>query len=270
MNNTQKISFKPYNKGITLISLVITIVIILILTSITVSTSTNRFKINNLNKMYNDIDLLNDKISSYYLQYGGLPILKDSNNNNITYTFTQLNFIKNANDDTNYYIIDLGAIGNITLNYGEEGYKNPNTSDDVYIINNKTHTIYYVKGIEFTDGNLYYSKGVEDNSNKDTVPPTKPNINIIEGTLDKNNENNNETTLYYITSVLVEFVPGKDNWSGISKTTYSINDSAEIDISTLTKNQYTITDNGSYEITLKSYDNNNNFSTTKLIININK
>lgn len=258
-------------KGITLVSLIITIIIILIIASATVYTSTNRFKINNISKMYNDIELLNDKIATYYLKFGGLPIIKNTENTPIRYTFSELNFDKNINDDDNYYIIDLEAIGNITLNYGKEGFKNPNTSDDVYIINDKIHSVYYVRGIEYTDGNLYHSKVIENNANQDTVPPTKPQINIIYGTQDKSNENTTQEQVYYKTNVTVQFVPGKDNWSGVSKTTYTVNNNTtEIDIATLENNEYTLTSEGSYQIKLRTYDNNSNYSETILTININK
>lgn len=252
-------------KGITLVSLVITIVLMLIIAGTTVYTSTNRFKINNLKKMQNDIELLNDKISTYYLKYGGIPILKDG-----LYTYSTLYFDKNANDNNNYYIIDLAAIGNITLNYGEEGYNNPNTSDDVYIINDKTHTVYYVKGIEYTDGKLYHSLALSNSASEDTIPPTKPQINVISGTQDKLNEATTDVNVYYTSDVTIEFVSGKDNWSGVSRTTYSINNGTEIDTSELIDNKYILDSNGSYEIKLKSYDNNSNYSETVITINITK
>ena len=43
----------------------------------------------------------------------------------------------------------------ISLNYGE-GFEDYENSDDIYIINEKSHCIYYVKGIE-VDGKLYHS-----------------------------------------------------------------------------------------------------------------
>lgn len=258
------------NKGITLVSLIITIVLMFIIAGTTIYTSTNRFKINNLKKMYNDIELLNDKISTYYVKYGGLPILKNDTGDSILYTYSNLDFDKNVNDDSNYYIMDLEALGNMTLNYGEEGYRNPNTSDDVYIVNNKTHAVYYVKGIENADGIIYHSLENQSLENEDTVPPTKPQINVISGTQDKTNEETTQTKLYFTSDVTVEFVSGKDNWSGISKTTYSIDNGVEIDISELPNNEYTLNTNGSYDIKVRSYDNNLNYSETNLTINITK
>ena len=193
-------------KGITLVSLIITIMVMIIIAGTTINISLNRFRVNNIKKMINDINILNDKVSNYYLKTGGIPILKQ-NETNVEYTFSQLNFDKDPADNNNYYIIDLSAIGNITLNYGEEGYKNPNTSEDVYIINEKTHIVYYVKGIEFTDGNLYHSMRLGDNENVSTIGPTKPEINII-------SKANNEFE--------VEIIPGKDSISGVQKTEKNI------------------------------------------------
>lgn len=247
-------------KGITLVSLIITIVLLLIIAGTTVYTSVNRFKINNVKKMYNDIELLDDKVNNYYLKYGGLPVIKDADNNPLSYTHTAIDFNKDVNDNNNYYIIDLSAIGNITLNYGKEGHENPNNSDDVYIINEKSHTVYYVRGIEYTDGNLYHSKKVDGDIKEDTVPPTTPEIKVVEG--DEIIENN------YETNVTLEFVAGKDNYSGVNKTTYSINRNTEQNIDTLENHQYKINETGIYDITIKTYDNNNNVSETTRTIYI--
>lgn len=241
--------------GITLVSLIITIVLMLIIAGTTVYTSTNRFKINNVNKMYNDIKLLNDKINNYYLKYGGIPGLMDNSKNYIEYTFSEIKFYKDANDNNKYYIIDLSVLGDITLNYGKEGYENPNNSDDVYVINEKTHTVYYVKGIEYTDGKLRHSLKVENIENEDTIPPTNPQIKVVSG-----DGIYDVDELNYKTNVTIEFVEGKDNGVEVNRTTYSINDGTETNISELENNRYTINKEGSYNIKVRTYDNNENFS----------
>ena len=194
------------NKGITLISLIITIIIMAIISGLALNISRNRLKMNNIKKMVNDIDFLDDKVSNYYLKYKGIPILKQ-NENSVKYTYSEISFDKDENDNENYYIIDLAAIGNISLNYGREGYEHPNESEDVYIINEKSHTIYYVKGIMFTDGNLYHSTRLNENNPTSSIGPTKPEIRIL-----SKDDNNIE----------IEIIPGKDNISGIRKTEYSI------------------------------------------------
>lgn len=256
------------NKGVSLISLIITIAVMTIIATITINISLDRFEINNLNKMLNDLELLADKVSNYYLKYNAIPVLRnESDNTGIKYIYTTLNFDKDVLDNENYYIIDLKAMDGISLNYGEEGFENPNTSDDVYIINENSHQIYYVKGIEL-DGELYHSILVDNNNNQisinnDKIPPTKPQINIIFG--EKNEEQK------YITEVLIEIIPGRDNLSGISETTCNITkDGMLIDIETLKQDNglYLINENGTYSITVVTKDDsqNKNASETKQTI----
>ena len=111
------------NKGITMVSLIITIVVMLIVASTTVFVSLDRFESNKLDKMYNDIQLLADKVRNYYLKYNGLPIARDTANSPIVYDYTTFEFTKNVNDNENYYILDLEAMEGISLNYGEDGFK---------------------------------------------------------------------------------------------------------------------------------------------------
>lgn len=246
-------------KGITLISLIITIAVMIIISSITVSISLNRFEINKFNKMKNDIELLSDKVANYYIQYKGLPVLRNSENNLLEYPATSLNFDKNSNDNDSYYIIDLEEMHGISLNYGKDGYeaiKESKTVDtledkDVYIINEESYQIYYVKGIEM-DGIIYYTIQLDKNIIEDTIPPSKPQIKVVSGT--KNDEG------IYITEVELEIVPGKDSLSQIEKTTYSINSGTETDITTLTNNIFEITEEGSYNIIANSYDAAGNIS----------
>ena len=186
-------------KAITLVSVIITVILLIIITGSTIGISLNRFKANNLKKMYNDIELLNNKVENYNLKYGGYPVLE-------TYNST-LTFSTNENDNANYYIIDLSAIKDIVLNYGKDGFENPNNSDDVYIINEKSHIIYYVRGIEYTDGNIYHSVEQSNIQSSNSIGPTKPQINIVS----KND-----------TSYEIEIVPGKDNIYDIEKTEYNI------------------------------------------------
>ena len=237
--------------GITLVSLMIVIVVMIIISSTTVHISLDRFKINNYNKLKNDIELLEDKVSNYYLKYNVLPILRDENNKPIEYTYTSLNF-----EDGKYYILDLEAMDGISLNYGKEGFKEPKSSKDIYIINAQTNTVYYVKGIEL-NGKVYHH--INKDSIEDNIPPSKPEIKVISGTADDNGT--------YLTEVKIEIIPGKDGWSEIDKTIYSIN-GIETDITT--NIIYPITQDGTYEIKAKTYDKNGNvseYSTKTLKIN---
>lgn len=243
---------KNNNKGITMVSLVITIMVMAIIAGTTIYTSLNRFEINNLNKMYNDIKLLSDKVANYYVKYNGLPVVRDSSNNPVVYPVSSLNFDKNINDSGDYYIIDLKTMDGITLNYGADGINNPTvSSQDIYVVNEASHMIYYVKGVE-AEGTIYHTLPNDENAITDNIPPAKPEIKVVSGTKDESGN--------YTSAVELEIVPGKDNWSGMNRTTYSINNGAETDITSLANNIYKITSDGNYTIKAKSYDKNGNVS----------
>ena len=159
---------KKLNKGISLMTLVIAVVIMLIITSVLVYSTNNSIKMKRLNDMYNDITLLQDKVSNYYTQYGKIPALKE-----IDITIPQAS--RNPNDNGQYYVIDLEAMENITLTYGQGFYesKSGGFNTDTYIINGQSHEIYYAKGINY-EGTKYYTK--PGNYTKVDVPA------IVEGT----------------------------------------------------------------------------------------
>lgn len=235
-------------KGVTLISLIVIIMLMLIISSTVVNISYKRFEINNFKKLQNDIELLEEKVSNYYLKYGGLPVLRKNSNEPIKYTYSVLDFGKNSGDNATYYILDLNAMDGIALNYGKDGFNNPNNSKDVYIINELTHIIYYVSGVEL-EGTMYYY--ITKNGTTDNIPPSKPEIKVISG------EVNDEGK--YTTDVEIVINSGKDNWSGIAGTTYSLNGGTNW--SNLGENNiFTLTEQGTYIIKAKSYDKANNYS----------
>lgn len=141
-------------KGITLVTLSIAIIMMLIITSILVFNANTSIIMKNLDNMYQDIELLKDKIDLYYAKYKALPIINTKYSN-----INTINSI-NPNDNENYYVIDLEALDNLTLNYGKDykDYKNSKNDllQDIYIVNEQSHNIYYVKGIR-VDKKTYYT-----------------------------------------------------------------------------------------------------------------
>ncbi len=155
--NTKKNILKE-EKGITLIALVITIIVLVIITTVGVHTSLERLKGNNVNKLFNDIEFLEDKTLEYYVANGELPILT-----NIDYP----NISAAGENAINLKIIDLSKLGNLSLNFGQdfEKLKNEtkieNTDYNVYVINEQTQQIFYSKGIT-ANKITYYTKDNRD------------------------------------------------------------------------------------------------------------
>ena len=121
--------------------------------------------------MKNDIENLSDKISAYYNQYGDLPIINEE--------YTNISKIKDAGliseniDKGKFYIIDLSALDNLTLTYGKDYKKvnettNKNTLEDIYIINETSHNIFYVKGIT-SDKKIFYANYTTDQIDTESV-----------------------------------------------------------------------------------------------------
>ncbi len=170
-------------KGITLVSLSVVIVVILILTSVLIYNVKDSLGTTNLSAMRNDIGNLRDKINEYYAVNGSIPV-------KLKYTNTEkINAIRNAGlisdeiDTGDFYIIDLDAIENITLNYGEDFKQiTPTMTEqeasqftDLYIVNETSQNIFYVEGIKI-DNEWFYT-----DYNADEVDTVAINLRYFDG-----------------------------------------------------------------------------------------
>lgn len=166
-------------KGVSLISLGVAIIIMMIITSMLIYSTKDTMQVSKLNKMYDDISNLTDKVSAYYAQYGDIPI-----KNKITEIPKGIESLMGANDqEGEFYVLDLKSIDGLTLNYGQD-YKEIQESNsnydiseknDVYIINNRSHNIFYLKGITVDQKNYYtnYTEGEKD--------ANKVNLRYVDG-----------------------------------------------------------------------------------------
>lgn len=153
MNNQMK-----NNKGISLVSLVITVIVLMILSNVIIYNASSHLKLGKLTELQNDIDNLRDKVSSYYAQNGKIPA---------SIQYTNVNAIKAAGvvsdavDIGDFLVIDLSAIENLTLNMGKDFEKvrnapeNADSYTDLYIINEVSHNIFYVAGVTIDDETFY-------------------------------------------------------------------------------------------------------------------
>ena len=178
------------NKGITMISLVITIIVLLILTSITVHNGLVQMKIKRVNNLYADIDSLSTKVAEYYLKNKTIPIYNEPYVENkdelkailISNGATETANLINVNDEGAYYVLDLSKLDNLTLNYGDD-YKTWNLSEpksqNVYIINPVTHQIYFPRGVRSGD-EYYFARFPDDNEvSPITLEETENEIGIV-------------------------------------------------------------------------------------------
>lgn len=151
-------------KGITLLTLVITVALMVILTAAMVNNSSTSFHLSKLTKLQNDIEMLNDRVEFYYVREGKLPLYKDDSPEYVLNKSRLSQEIEGlaASDGEDYYIINIGLLkeeANMSdLNYGNKWNSTSSAETDKYIINGKTHIVYYVQGINF-EGEMYHTVG---------------------------------------------------------------------------------------------------------------
>lgn len=174
-------------RGVTLVSLSVAVIVLLIIIGTVLYNVRTNLGIQRLKAMQTDIENLRSKVENYYLQYGALPILKQQEIERSTLS-DNVRSIENSNMDIGkYYVIDLEAMENITLTYGEDYEKLKNetveiiknlknrTLDDIYIINSVSHNIFYVCGIKY-EGKTYYTQYQDEE--KEKVGSANFNIDI--------------------------------------------------------------------------------------------
>ena len=160
------------DKGITLVALTITVIVLLIIVNIIIYNVKDNLGVENLKNMQTDIENLTDKVSNYYTEYGAIPAkIEYTNLGNLE----TARIISSKVDTGKFYIIDLSAIENLTLTYGEDYKKiTSETSnediqklEDIYIINEDSHNIFYVKGITIDNEKFYTNYTVDDVDTKE-------------------------------------------------------------------------------------------------------
>ena len=102
------------SRGVTLISLMLTVMIILILTGAMIFNTKNQLQMKKVQSLSVDIENLNSKVDEYYLKYGELPILCNYTNKTDFNTYinskaqnhnSELNSPPNVNDGNDYVVM---------------------------------------------------------------------------------------------------------------------------------------------------------------------
>ncbi len=165
-------NFLKSQKGINLITLSASVIIILILMGIILYNVRDNLGVQNLKNMQVDIENLRSKVANYYMQYGEIPVNKSKEYEN----YAHINVISTKVDTGKFYVIDLSAMENVTLTYGKDYEKiteqttqqDLNQLEDLYIINETSHNIFYVKGIVF-EGEVFYTDYTKENIDERSV-----------------------------------------------------------------------------------------------------
>ena len=125
------------NKGITLISVVITVIIMITILSSIIYSNNNSNELKEEMLLNSDIEQLNKKVQLYYLKNKTLPIDESV-------------YLDNEEDGLKYYKLKTSLLENLNLKNLEkiEDEETFTNNDQWYVINKETHLIYFVKYID--------------------------------------------------------------------------------------------------------------------------
>lgn len=251
------------NKGITMISLAITIIVLLIVTSITIYNGLGQLGIKRVNCLHADIESISTKVAEYYLKNEVLPVFSNKyveNKQELEEIFEQngakeSDDIININDGNDYYVIDLSKLDNLTLNYGENYKQWPTTSDaniiqNVYIINYVTHQIYFPKGVKGVDEKYfvrYPDKNIVTPITLDDIEDEwEITINNISGNIiDENN-------ISVVADITLTELEEKYDLNSLEYAWSETNDESEVENMVFTKFNVNNTNEGDVTATLAS------------------
>ena len=211
---------KKKEEGITLVILTITVLVMIILSVNIVVNTKKHSDAKALTNLQNDLEVLTQRVNIYESKNDKLPILKEYPG-----SLNHIQSIRNINDNDVYYIIDLRLLSNITLNYGRGfyDYVDGGTSIDVYVINEKSHEIYYVQGVTVEDkryyGNLDGSEKVEEiskietdgswNEDKEINSPNLDDTGLEDIIIDENGNIKEDEEYDY------DYKEDKKNWANV-------------------------------------------------------
>ena len=177
-------------KGVTMVALALTLMILAVL-SIPVAINTTKISdFNRYAKLKGDIDTISEAVSNVYFRKDNLAGIGPLYTGDISFLNASQGskVVRNPNDDATYYVIDYNKLRNdmpTTLKNLDFGSVNtivptslreynsttlhgtvPTTDEewlevnDVFIINNASHQVYYVAGVEYKG--IVYHKLADD------------------------------------------------------------------------------------------------------------
>lgn len=129
-------------RGVSLISLVISLVVMLIIAATLIYTGIESTKTEKASKINADIQALQDSVNNYYMKNYTIPVIyinEDKKELEHSLMISILGEDRNIDDEDIYYILDISKLENVTLS-GE-------TQRGTFIINDVTHTVYYIEEV---------------------------------------------------------------------------------------------------------------------------
>lgn len=138
-------------KGVSLVIVVTAVAIMLILVSVASVVGSNGIKSANFDEYISVINRVSDEVNMYYIENGKLPVKMEV----LTYSSLPNEFKNTLNEkgDVNHklYVVDTSLLEDKTIEKGKGDTEN----QDVFLVAEETHNVYYLKGFKYKS-KMYY------------------------------------------------------------------------------------------------------------------
>ncbi len=137
--------------GLTLIILITAIVVMMIIITSASVIGSNAIAAANFEEYKASLSRVQDNINVYYLTNGKLPITNEIVSGKSLGVNFYNNIIENGDENNRLYVVDISLVNNDTIRKGLGNVINK----DVFLVAEKSHNIYYLKGFKF-NGQVVY------------------------------------------------------------------------------------------------------------------
>ena len=162
---------KLSKRGVSLISLVVITIVLVMLSGLVTYMSTDMIIDSKKVAFKKNMETLSDAVEEYYAVNGDIPVLSEgavftkaeyeslvSEDYGTKYSQAlALEIIENGDENSTFYEVDISKIGIKDLNYGTGEDEN-----DIFLIANDSHLVYYLKGMKIKDDIIFSSTFVLD------------------------------------------------------------------------------------------------------------
>lgn len=143
---------KSSKSGVTFSVVMVAIVIMFIVISSASVIGTRAISTANFEEYKSEIARVSSNINEYYISNKKLPVTNEVVDINTLDNALRNEIIKNGDNDSTMYVVDISLIKDSSIKNGSGDV----LSKDVYLISDKTQTVYYLKGFKY-NGTVYYN-----------------------------------------------------------------------------------------------------------------
>ena len=146
------VNFKNSKSGVTFSVVIVAIVIMLIVMSSASIIGSRAISTANFEEYKSEIGRVSNNINEYYISNKVLPVTNEVVDINTLDVALKNEIIENGDSDATIYVVDITLVKDASIKNGNGDV----LSKDVYLVSDKTQTVYYLKGFKY-NGTVYYS-----------------------------------------------------------------------------------------------------------------